>query len=328
MNLLRRYWLLILLALVAAMLGFVWARWRVEERAAQKETLPSLPKLSFPQIRGQSIPPTTTINFQTDILKRDRVSLFRISPLSFTNNQAIKIGEFLGFLVKPYINADVFSEKVYSWEQGGKSLSVGLNPASVSFWTNALEIKPPEEGVLPPLDIATKKIKQLLTDMGIGLAGIDLAVVSSRELLDGQLLEIRLTPIIEGGVVVTDVNPASSIINAAIQKDGRLFQFSLSGAFSNPIFSVSYPAKTAGVVAEKLPEEGKIVSIGEAVEAFPSLIPATITINAMTDALLFSREDPNSLYPVYALNGTASVPGQGEVQVLIYIPSIHSNYLK
>ncbi|MBI4029524.1 MAG: hypothetical protein HY376_04135 [Candidatus Blackburnbacteria bacterium] len=323
LNFFKKHWLLILLALLATLLTIVWIQGKGNKTAQQP--LPNLPSISYPSLTGQKVPPSITFNLTGTNLPT-QVSLYQITPKSLVSVEAKTLAKNFGFPENPSnISTDSVLGDYYLWLSGSKSLSVRLSPLDINYVQDPSSSPPPADGTLPNEQTASNFIQNLLSTNDLSPQGTVLVVNGSRKTSEDNILELKLDPTVRQTKVV-DNNPTTSLITAYLGKDGKVYSLLYKAGFLDPQNPTSYPAKTLEDIKGSLIKEGKIVTIGQPTTEPTLYVPTSVNIIRIDSALLFYPSQPNTLYPIYILTGTAKT-NEGDQPVYLYTPAVNSKYI-
>lgn len=328
MRFLRKYWLFLVLAILAVVLVFLW----IQGRSKKEEValLPSLPKVPFPNIVGQSLAVVVDFVIPEVALPLD-VPLYQVSPKRLTDAEIDALARNFEFPEKPSnVSRDSVLGEYRLWLSTTHSLSVRVSPLEVSISQDAGLSPVPTDGALPDPLASSEYLKRVVTTNNLETPGVVFQTGDSREINGGNILQTQLKATVEG-VEIVDINPYIALVGAGLRKDRGLFYFSYRVGFSNPTNRTLYPAKDQADIKQNLLTEGKIMSLGdpfseEATEA-RALTPTRIEITSIKSALLFFPERPTFLFPIYVMEGVADTE-VGEEPIVIYLPSVKSNYLQ
>ena len=324
LNFFKNHWLLIMLAVIATLLAIVWVQGKSNKTA--KQSLPNLPSIAYPNLTGQKVPPAITFNLTgTDL--PTQVSLYQISPKSLNSVEAKALAKNFGFPENPSnISTDSVFGDYYLWLSGPQSLFVRLSPLDINFVHDTSSSPISSQGELPSEQVASNFIQNLISTNDLTPTGATLVINGSRKMFENNILELKLDPTITKTRVV-DNNPTTSLVTSYLGKDGKVYSFLYKAGFANPQNPTNYPAKTLEEVKESLLKEGKIVTIGQPTTEPALYVPTSVNIIRIDSALLFCPPQPNTLYPIYILTGTAKT-NEGDQPVYIYTPAVNSKYIQ
>lgn len=323
MNFLRKYWFIILLAVIATVLLFFWIQGNTQKK--KKTALPDLPKISYPEFGGQAILARAVVNIKTDVPSKE-LKVYQIVPLTLNLLQASNVAGLLGFPQNPSsVSSDATFGQVYLWLGENQNLAVRSSPVDIGVVTDSLFLLP-VDGVLPSEDAGVGFLRGLVGKFGFLPTGVGFSQSSSKVLYEGDVIQVGLVPTVEG-VGVVDNNPENPLVYGGLRRDGTLHYLSYRVGFSNPQKGTAYPLKTKAEIQESLTREGRVMLIGEAREVPRVLTPQTLTITSINPSLFYFAQVPTVLYPIYALSGTAFTQ-EGEVPVFIYLPAVKSKYFQ
>ncbi len=319
----RKHWFLLFLAAFATLLMILW----LDSRSRRAEKLPNLPQITYPRLPGQNITASIRVTLPTTQVLPAQTSSYQVERKSLSRDQARALASNLAFPKEPSnISTDVVLGDYYIWLSGAQTLSIRLSPVEIKMIPDSFVSSPPSDGSLPSEKAGFDFISNLLSLNGLSSRNIDYTKVTSRPVFEENVLEINITPTIDG-VPVIDINPTTPLVSGYLQKDGKLFGLIYRSGFDNMTNTVSYPTKTLKQVQDSLVVEGKIITLGEPQSEPALLIPTAINVSTITPSLLFVSEKPEMLLPIYVLTGVAQTE-QGQVPVYIYIPSVNSKYVR
>lgn len=321
MNFVRKYFLILILTAIATVLVFFWAQSRSPK--PKEEGVEVLPKIPFPTLVGQEILPQTTVELTAGNTPT-KTNVYQIEPLTATDEQVVVIAASLGFPEQPASKTlDVVYGPVYLWLAEKQSLTIRLSPLEISTATESSLFPPPTEGALPSQEQVVNTAKALVSKIGLGRMQFTPSTIKTTP--DGNLVEGGLIPTIEG-IPVVDVGAGAPLVLVRIRKDGSVDSFIWRLGFSNPKNKLTYLTKSTQQIKDALAKEGKIMLLGPPSQIPITTIPTKIVISQVTNVLMFLPERPTILFPVYVLSGTATTE-QGELPVVIYMPSVRSAYI-
>lgn len=321
-NFIKKHWLVLGLAVLATLLIVYWVQGR-SGRSTSKN-LPNLPLVAYPDIQGEGLP--SDITFNTNPQLQLQVKTYQIAPRNLTPDQAKGIAKSFGFPENPSnISKDAVFGDYYLWLNGPNSLSVRLAPLDLNFNQDLNNFSPPTDGDLPTEQAASNTVLSLLTIKGLSTPDLVYSVSSSKKVWNDSLLEVGISPIINQTKVV-DNNLNSQLVTASLGKDGKIYSLLYKSGFISPKELISYPAKNFEEVKSSIFKEGKIVSLGQPIEQPVLLVPTSINIIKIEDALLYYPQQPTLLYPIYILTGVAKT-NSGDQPVYIYMPAVNSKYV-
>ncbi|MBI4057973.1 hypothetical protein HY405_01530 [Candidatus Microgenomates bacterium] len=324
----KKFWLFILLAALAALLTALWYL-KPPEQPPQKITT-----ITGPSLPGELIDPKTQINFsaQTQETKAPVLRFERKDALSSTELNTL--AQKFGFEEKPNVSNDVLLGDIYNWVSEARSLRIVVTTHEITFKRNLQLSPPPETGQLPSQEIGRTSLFSFIKKIGfilpdgvvektrfISLQG-PVPVTTSPE--DAQLLEISLLPTFKG-IPLVDEDPKMAIARVWIDKGGTFARFE----WQNPIISLTpqeeYPLKTTQEIQQSLITEGRLVLLGGAL-APESQVVSYITLSNITLSYLLHSEG-NTAQPVFILSGDGRNFTRESSRVFIYLPAIKSQYL-
>lgn len=328
MKYIRKYWLFFALAALAAFLTFFWAQGVGKERATPTP-LPKLPEVRL-KLEGQGIVKNLPITINTTAQLPQELSIFTVTPKNIQKEEASTIGQTLGFVETPTEARDAVTGLQLIWGEEGRFLFVSTSPVDVIFGMDPDIKQPKEEGQLPLPESMFASLEQTLKNLRLDIGPSP--TKSAREIAENKLLQIGFSPVVDD-LIVVGPDPIKPLVAARYDKGGELYSLTYEMGFISsetsslisPKKGIVYPAKTLEEITQTLPAEGKIVSLGE-VEDADHIFPTSIQIDNIKPALLFLKHDPNTLYPIFILEGLAQT-NLGEQPISIYIPAPKSQYL-
>ncbi len=322
---LKKHWFLLFLAAFATLLLILWIDGK--NKTGVVEDLPNLPQITYSRFPAQILSSGVPVTLPTNLSLPLRVNFYQATPKALDREQAKALASNFAFPKEPSnISTEAVLGDHYLWLSGAQTLSVRLSPLEVKITPDSSVSLPPTEGQLPTEQAGAEFIKNVLSLNGLLGVGVDYSQVSSLPIALGDVLEVGLTPRVEG-VAVVDANPTTPLIAGYIQKDNKLYALLYRAGFEKPANPVSYPAKNTKQLQESLVSEGKIVLLGDPKTEAEILVPTAISISTVASSLLFVPQQPTTLLPIYILKGVARTD-QGEVPVYIYIPSVNSKYVR
>ena len=321
----KKHWFLLFLAVFATLLFILWIDGR--NKSGQAENLSNLPLVTYPQISGQNINANVIVTFPAIRNLPTNVNLYQVKSKSLGREQAKVLASNLAFPKEPSnVSSEALLGEHYLWLSGAQTLSIRLSPLDLKMLPDVSEAPPPTGGTLPTQQAGSEFVNNVLSLNGLLSPGIDYTQVSSGPLLEGNVLQVGITPRIEG-IDVVDKDLTSPLISGYLQKDGKLYGLIYRAGFENPTTPASYSAKTIKQIQDSLVSEGKIVALGDPEGEPAILVPTTISISKIVSSLLFTPEQPITLLPIYVLTGVATTE-TGEEPIYIYIPAVNSKYVR
>lgn len=324
MKFLQKYWLILVLAIIATVLLFFWIQGRNSSAPADEVLDATLPKIPYPEIGGQEIPAGASVSINAFPNASEAV-VYQVTPIAFNHQQALSAAQSLGFPEQPSsINNDVVFGSYYLWMTESQTLTIRLSPVDVAISSDVLNLNTGQE--FPDDSAAVNFINDIVGKIGVNTTGLRFIQTVSRTVFNDQVKEVGLVPVVEG-VPVVDINPTAPMVLGRFKEDGSLFGFSYRSGFSSPQSALRYKIKTEGEMKSSLFNEGKIMVLGDPQEAPRVLTPSVVNIEKIINSLLFYPQKPTILFPIFVLEGKAQT-GDGEVPIVIYMPSVKSDYLE
>ncbi len=321
MTFLKRYWLFLLLAGVAAFLAFLW--FQGQQSKDFSPTPQPATRVNFPPLEGQKILASTPVTIEIGFESRD-VNFYKITPKGISQEQALTIAKSLGFTKEPIETRDAKTGIQYIWNQSPKFLFITLNPVDILFGVDPVVLAPTQGGEFLPQETAAASLQSLLTELDLAPPGAKFRI-SFEKLDDENLSTVGFSQILENGGVVLGSDPKLFSIKAAFEKSGQLYRFSYQNSFSLGDKLGTYPSKDLEEIKQSLVSEGRIVFL-EKTEDIPSILPKSIKVTGIENGSLFLKHDPTTLYPILILAGEAATPN-GNIPIYVYIPAPKSTYL-
>jgi len=338
-----KYWLFILLATMATILAGFYFRNKISPPRAPEKLL-SLP---VPTIKSYPISVYPNISqLQEKFPSFDqKVTVYQLTPPSFSDQKAVSIGERFGFFTPPTVTS-VDGGVSYSWVTEENSLAINLRRGEINYSLNILEYPEFIEGELPLLSGVEEKAKSFIEEgefsppEGVELKTKNIFYVKNYfpyfdkvdEGEEADLIQVDLEYQVNGNKIMTtgDYPPVISIIIGPEFKIAIFNYYFLSNKIE-PLKDF-YPLKTKAEVLKAIKTNPKIsyLSLDEVdnptSEDYNQLITNLIFENI---ELVYLKYDPLQIYlqPVFLITGKATLKdGQGG-EVGLYLPAISDKYL-
>lgn len=333
----KKYWLFILLATIATILGFLWANKPAEQPRGKEVIGRPLPVLQKTALPGKNIDPKTQVTNTAEPQNTSLpvLSLTRKAP--FSPQEASAIATALGFTIEPFVSQDIQEGQVYSWTERNNFISIGARSQKVSFGRDLLLAPAPTTGQLPSLDTAKAQVFSLLKSAGLSAweetttrsryISLSESVPIETTLENAVFLEINMSAEF-GGLNLVNRDPELVLARTWFDKQGKIARFD----WKNPIEFLNkteeYSLKDKGETDSLLPQEGKIVKIGDG--SFENPNPEDLlTINITTiKAAYFVPDEGVLIEPIFILQGEAISNSGQSYPVWIYLAAVKEAYLR
>jgi len=343
-NFFSKHWLIILLATIATILAGFYFR----NKISPPKTPEKLLSLSAPTIKSYPISVSLNISqLQEKFPSFDqKVTIYQLTPSSFSDEKAILIGKKFGFSTPPTVLTSPEGGVSYGWVNEENSLSINLRRGDVNYSLNILEHPEFTGGELPLLSGVEEKAKSFIEASefsppeGVELKTKNIFYVKNYfpyfDKVDkgegADLIQVDFEYQLNGNKIITsgDYPPVISII---IGPEFKIVIFNYY-FLSNKIEPLKdfYPLKTKDEVLKDIKTNPKIsyLSLNEVdnptSEDYNQLITNLIFENI---ELVYYKYDPLQTYlqPVFLITGKAILKDGQEGEVGFYLPAIKEEYL-
>lgn len=334
----KKYWLFIVLATIATILGILWANKPTKQPMEEttRKPAPALQKLTLP---GKKIDPKTQITIANTAEPQNiSLSVLLLTRKTFFSPQEAKIiAQALGFTIEPFVSQDIREGQVYSWTEGNNFMSIGAGSQKISFGRDLLLSPPPTAGQLPSPDTARAQMFSLLKSAGLSTQE-EIATTGRYITLSGSapvetqfesalFLEISFLPDFEG-VAIVNHDPEMVSARAWFDKQGKIARFDWKNQIESLTKTEEYTLKDKGELDNLLPQEGKIVKIGDG--SFEDPNPEdllSIKISSIKSAY-FVPDEGTLVEPIFILQGEALSSNGQSYPVWIYLAATKEAYFR
>jgi len=330
-----KYWLFIFLAtIVTILIGFF-----VKTKIYPSKITEKLLSIPTSKIESSSIsitPDFSQIEKKIPSFNKNQ-EVYQIIPSSFSDQEAILIGEKFGFLDQPVVSIDNQGGSVYDWGNQEKYLSINLRWGSINYRTNPskkgnLDSLPDfsqvekiskdfldKNGFLPPESISLK-----INDIYyINDLGFDLEKVSSSQ--NANLVEVIF------GFEINNKKILNLSAVLGVDSLGKVTYFNCQTTFKEIKLLDYYPLKTREEIIQTLKTESVINYL-----YIPNYYAATQEESKNITSIIFDnielvyyKFDPLQSYlqPIFLITGKATLKDGQQGEVGIYLPAIKDEYL-
>lgn len=335
-GIIKKYWVFVILAAIAALLGFVWFKKSsappVQKQPQVKER--PLPKIEGFSLLGVNVNPQTQFNFSVSSQPEEKAPLLSVvkNP-PYTKEKMTEIAMVLGFTAKPVESEGTIEGKTLSFNQNSNFLSVNEDN-KIDYGRDLILSPLPREGRFLTKEGALTQIRDLLQKLGIKE---DFSAVEERFLLlsgpvpvgagaeDASIQEIAAGRSV-GGKEIVDFEGEGFFIKAWFDKTGEIAKLQIRDTLSSASSGQEYPLKTLSEIKQSLPGDGKIFfaeGVGGPPDSgrFQSILISSIRLK------YFLATGGETAHPVFLLEGTGQEAGKSR-KLSIFLPAIKDVYYK
>jgi len=334
-NFFLRYWLFILLAAATTILVGSYLRSKNYPLKISEKLL----ALPAPKIESYSISaPLNLSQIEKKFPSFDKnQEVYQVIQSSFSDQEAVLIGEKFGFSGTPTVSSDNQGGNVYDWGNQETYLSLNLRWGSINYRTTPLNKTSSDKlldfpqaekvgkdflnknGFLPPnlISLKTNDI-YYANDLGSGLE----RVTSSQ---NANLIEVIF------GFEINNKKILDSSVVLGISYLGKVTYFNYQTTFKEIKLLDYYPLKTKGEIIQILETKPSISYL-----YIPNYFAATQEESKNITNIIFEninivyyKYDPLQLYlqPFFLITGKATLKNGTEGEFGIYLPAIQDKYL-
>ena len=343
-NFFSKYWIFILLAAIATILAGFYFKNKISPPQVSEKLL----SLSIPEIESSPIAVTLNVsplekNFPSFPQK---LEVYQVTSPSFSNQEAIKIAQGLGFQDKPLIFNDV-KGPLYTWSGDINNLSINLHEGKISYGLDLLNHPEIVKGAPPPLSEAETKTKEFLIEKGffppekvrleIKESYYAKAVGSYFEKSSLEDKETTLTHLMLEYKINNRRVAGSELISVSIYigAEFKIIRFDYQPSFKKIELLDFYPLKTKEEIIQNIKSEPQISFIKTSKNYLEDYLPTKETSQNITSLtfenieLVYYKYDPLQVYlqPVFLITGKAILKNGQEGGVSFYLPAIKEEYL-
>lgn len=335
-GIIKKYWVFMVLAALATLLGFVWFKKSLVPPAQKQLSVKeqSLPKIEGFSLLGVNINHQTQFNFSVSSQPEEKAPLlFVVKTPPYTKEKMTEIARILGFTTEPVESEGTIEGKTLSFNQNSNFLSV--NEGNKIDYGRDLILSPlPREGGFLKKEEALVKIKGLLQRLGINK---DLS--SSQEsflLLDGPVpIETKTedaavqeitADLSVGGKEIIDFEGEGFFVKAWFDKTGETAKLQIRDVVSSVSLGQEYPLKTLPEIKQAVQKTGKIFFVEGASGPPDSGQLGSILISSI-ELKYFLAAGGKTAHPVFLLEGIKQEAG-GSRKLSIFLPAIKDIYYK
>lgn len=328
----KRYWLIILLAITASFLAFLWF-------AGKSEPIKIVPELEKPMLPGAAFREGARISLRTSPPAGQTGPLYSFEETTvFSEERARQIAKSLGFEAEPYVAEDISFGKTYSWSKEDSFITIVPSQKTFDYGKDMLSFPPPQQGALPSPEQAYLNTIAFLRAAGLSAGaggfssqkigylsarGAEVAVVTQ---LNADLIEISLVASV-GETQIYKESQELVAVTAWLDKNGEVVKL----IWKDPITSLSegksYPLKNANEMAGALMGEGSVVAFEGGLQSLA--LSQDISSTTLTETkLVFLVQEGETLHPVFLLSGSGITWGGQIITVQVFLPAIKNPYYK
>lgn len=335
-GLIKKYWVFIVLAAIATLLGFVWFK-KSSAPPVQKQPLVkerSLPKIEGFSLLGVSVNPQTQFSFSVSSQPEENAPLLSVvkNP-PYTKEKMIVVARILGFTTEPFESEDIIEGKMLSWNQNPNFLSV--NEGNKIDYGRDLILSPlPKEGQFLTKEVVLTQIKDLFQKLNIkrGFSSakerfllLDGPVPIETKVENASIQEIIIGQFVDGREVI-DFEGEGFFVKVWVDKAGEIAKLQIRDTLSSASQGQEYPLKTLSEIKQSLPGTGKIFFV-EGVDGppDPGRFQSILILNIQLR--YFLATDGKIAHPVFLFEGTGQEAGESR-KLSIFLPAIKDIYYK
>ncbi len=327
----KRYWIFIVLAMVASSLLIFRIIQGERPSLKPQPTPPSLITLSQPKISGTTIPTSFKTNL-SDFSFPSRLKIYQGQEVELTSDKAQKIAQEFSFSGSPQEAEDVFLGTFFIWSSEKASFSVGLDAHEIEYDLNLYETQSLTQNILPSPEAAKTTLEDLLSKLDLK-PGFELKWQKGKYLTGGykfpptsaseeaDFIKMGANPAI-GQYQLVGLNPTEPLISLVLNKKKEIVRFQYQVYFSGIEGLETYDLKTEEEVETMLLSEGRIVYFGTFQK---SVGPPEITQAEFNQITLAYYQDPDKnpiIQPIYILSGQGTLENGEKTEIIAYLPAI------
>jgi len=343
---LSKYWIFILLSLIATILGGFYLKNKISPKEKLPEALQSISSPIIPSYPVSISPETSTLQKNFPSFEK-KINVYQASSFSFSDQEALKISQALGFTEKPIVSRDENNKVTYNWYEEENFLIIHLYEGRISYGLN-FPLKEVEKKPLPSLSEAEIEFKEFLKKNNLMPPNeIELeikdeyyakVVGSFFEKTNPEDKEVSLLHFeYEYKINNKKIKEASLYpsINLYLASDFKIVKFDYYNFFNKINYLSSYPLKTLNEVIQDIKKSPRIsylllAGTDDPIIFSPEELKQLIT-NLTFDniELVYYKYDPLQSYlqPVFLITGKARLKDGQEGEVGLYLPAIKEEYL-
>jgi len=344
-QLIKKYWLFLFLGMVAASLLVLKLTIKPEVEPTQPESKPPAFKINPPQSKF-SFSTGRQPNYQISLIERDfdfpnRLPVYQTKK--FTPNEILKIYQpmiaQLGFSESAE-KKQIKQELILLWRQKNQSLVIKTSSGQFSFSGQYLL---EETGQILNSKSAAENLRQKLISWGLlnkqvktkeikGFKKTGLELSAVENLSQASVWLIIFKPDFQG-YPLKGIGPAENLIEAKIDKEGKLLSLSFNLHQIKPKEIGQYPLKNYSETIQAI-KNGQIqlikVSDQKNNEEFLPTAEEikTIKINQISLAYLETAESQDFYQPIFLFKGEIILKNNQIYQAEFILPAISSQWLK
>lgn len=335
-GLIKKYWVFMVLAAVATLLGFVWFKKSsappVQKQLPLKEQ--SLPKIEGFSLLGVSVNPQTQFGFSVSSQPEESTPLLSVvkNP-PYTKEKMTEIASVLDFTTEPIESGGTIEGRTLSWNQNSNFLSVNEGN-KIDYGRDLILSSLPQEGRFLTKEEALNQISGLLQRLGINR---DLSSSQERFLLldgpvpiettteDASIQEIISGQFVDGREII-DFEGEGFFVKVWFDREEEIAKLQIRDTLLSASQGQEYPLKTLSEIKQSLPRIGKVFFV-EGVDGppdpgrFQSILISSIRLK------YFLGTDRKTAHPVFLFEGTGQEAG-GSRKLSIFLPAIKDIYYK
>lgn len=344
-NILKTRILIILLAALVVIIGFLyfWGKGKgVSEEKIETVPLPILPR---PEIKQEPLAVKPTLSGLkgkfTGFPKE--LTVYRVDSPEISHDQAIKIASDFGFKEAPQIFHDIKLGSVYNWSSAENYLSIIPNQGSISYGLNLLDNPGLLKGVLASLEEIKTAAISFLERESLPLPQNLKSTIKEAQYLktSGPIYKPATSPA-EADVARIDFEfkideieiikqpPNTFLLTLKIGPEMKIVNLNYQSPFKNFEVLNSYPLKTEKEVLEAIETMPKISHL-----QFPYGYLPTKEDYQQIRSIEFTNVElgyyqpslPESyLQPVFLISGSVELQGGQTGEAFLYLPAIEEEY--
>lgn len=335
-GLIKKYWVFMVLAALATLLGFVWFKKSlaspVQKQPQVKEQ--SLSKIEGFSILGVNVNPQTQFSFSVSSQPEEKAPLLSVvkNP-PYTKEEMTEIAKTLGFTTEPVESGGDIEGKTLSWNQNPNFLSV--NEGNNIDYGRDLILSPlPQKGQFLAKEDALAKIRGLLQKLGIngGLSSpqerfllLDAPIPVETKIENASIQEITSGQLV-GGREIIDFKGEGFFVKAWFDKTGEIAKLQIRDIVSSASLGQEYPLKTLPEIKQAVQKTGKVFFVEGASGPPDSDQLGSILISSI-ELEYFLATDGKTAHPVFLLKGIKQEAGESR-KLSIFLPAIKDIYYK
>ncbi|MCX6725742.1 MAG: hypothetical protein NT052_00280 [Candidatus Shapirobacteria bacterium] len=336
-NFLKKYWLFILLSLIASFLIVFYFINKINGIKIKSDLL-SIPQPTFDFYNIKTSIDFSSLEKNLQNLKKEEI-VYEVKDPSLSDQEAILIAQKFNLTDQPKVYNDQRTNNIfYEWSTEEKYLSINLSTREITYQLNQLKLKTNKNNSIPDLLDTEETAKKFLSNNQFyPPEGVSLITKDKYYLQIGEVEFERLNSPEKANAVEVDFiyqienkELLEAKISLIMDLDKNIIKLDYQPSFKEIKKISNYPLKTSQEILKKLKSINFINYFN-----IPNYYTTTSEIENITGinldkinlTYIKSQAFQSYLQPIFFITGTANLNDGRTAEVGIYLPAVKDEYL-